>query len=122
MTVDPTIYGFISQPYRYAQSSDVNVQNDYEQARIVEVPGVFTDLTDAESVNSVLFDMIKAPRRRFTVEVDGTDVISLDDFDGETPCFTIKSNRYGLSAGLLVIAIGVQINASKNITSIDCWG
>lgn len=122
MTVDPAIYGFISQPYRYAQAVDSTVQTTFEQARLVEVPGLFSQLADAETLNQTLFDLIKVPRRRFRAEVHGLDFVRLDDYDGQVPCATLKSERYGLQTGLLVALVGLELNASKNITLLDCWG
>ena len=117
-----SVFAFITQPFRYSAKSDASVRTTHTLARQVEVEGALTNLTDADVVAQELFDILKFPRQRFDVPVLGVDVINLSMYDGQPPCATLLDNRFGLSAGKLVVIPDFTIDLSAGQTVLRCWG
>lgn len=117
-----SVFGFITQPFRYATKIDAAVRSTYELARQVELDTALTSLADANALATELFDILKAPRQRFDVPVLGVDVVNLAMYDGQAPCAMLTHSRFDLSAGKLVIIPDFTIDLAAGQTVLRCWG
>lgn len=118
----PSVYSFITQPFRYSEQVDQNVRLNFALARAVEIEGRMTNLADADAVAATLHSILKAPRTRFEVPVIGVNVMTLSMLDGKTPCAMLTSDRFNLSQGLLVLIPDFTINLGSGQTVLRCWG
>lgn len=117
-----SVYTFITKPFRYSVQSDTAVRTAYSLAKQVEINSALTNMADADTVALELFNILKSPRQRFDVPVIGVDVVNLAMYDGLPPCATLLSDRWGLSAGKLVVIPDFTIDLSAGQTVLRCWG
>lgn len=117
-----SIYSFITQAFRYSEKVDQVVRTNFALARTLEIEGRITNVDDADAVAETIFNIMKAPRIRFEVPVLGVNVMTLSMLDGKTPCAMLTSDRFNLSAGLLVLIPDFTINLGSGQTTLRCWG
>jgi hypothetical protein len=116
------VYSFITAPFRYSNQVDAAVRATYPLARQVEMDSTLTNLADADAVAATLFNILKAPRFRFEVEVLGLTLINPDMFDGAVPCATLSHPRFNLSAGRLVAIPDFDLDLTRGVSILRCWG
>ena len=117
-----SVYSFITQPFRFSTQTDPSIRVAYDLARQVEIDASLSNLADAAAVALELFNILKSPRQRFDVPVIGVNIITVDMFDGQVPCATLLSDRWGLTAGKLVAIPDFTIDLAAGQTVLRCWG
>lgn len=117
-----SVYSFITQPFRYAERFDTGVRDSYALARTVQIDGSYTNLSNANTMAQILFDILKSPRQRFDVVVHGVNVVNLSMYDGYAPCAVLVHDRFDLSGGKAVIIPEFSIDLGAGQTTLRCWG
>lgn len=120
MSIDPNRYGLITNEYRYAEVYDSGIAATYTKARELEILSNF-DLGKIGTLLSAMFAVIGAVRRRFIVELIGTDYITLDDFTFATPARYFTAPEFNANM-LPVIITRASIRESENKTILELWG
>jgi hypothetical protein len=122
MPVDPTIYGELTQPFRWIDNIDPAVLEAYPLARAVEAQTPFSTLAGTEVVGDARFELLSRHRRRFLVSVDEPDYIRPSDFAGQCPSAILRSRRWGLSAGRRMLIVKFESDYARNETRLLLWG
>lgn len=121
MSIDPARYGLITNEYRWvADSYDAGIAAAYTKARELEIPTNF-DLSTLTALRNALFAVIGAVRRRFVVDLIGTDYITIDDFANATPARLFTAPEFGVT-NFPVIITRAAIIESENQTKLELWG
>lgn len=105
---------FLTNAYRYAESSNASLKIESSDARVVTLD---TQLTLAVATQLAGFYQTEFGKiaRSFEVKIDG--VLSLDDFLTGPPVFTLTAPTYGVN-GLQGRAIGYTIDHGAQETTI----
>ena len=120
MSIDPSRYGLITNEYRWKELFDATMSSTYLKARELEIK-TNLDLGLISQLLEDVFDVIGNIRRRFAIDVKGTDFISPNDFSPRTPAFYFTAPEFAVNA-LPVIVTRATIVESENKTSLELWG
>lgn len=126
MPATPARISFVVQPYRSALASDAGVLARYgpsaRDTGATPVPTYFDDMGDTQAMVNERFALLKADRRKFTVEVAG--IVSFTgalDFSQTVPSVQIVDDEKKANfAGAIVGIASVDYDAAK--TTIVVWG
>lgn len=120
MSINPARYGLITNEYRYKEVSNSLVTTRYSMARELEIETAL-DMANLSTLILEMFGVIGEPRRRFIVELVGTDFIDINSFQGQLPCVYYTNPDH--SADNMVCAITrAVIKESENTTVVELWG
>ena len=122
MSVASTVYGELTQPFRYSDQQDSAVLTAYPLARSVEAITAVSNISDLEALALERFGLLKVPRRRFLVTVEGPDYLAASDFAGSAPAAILKCKRWGLAAGRKVLIVKFESDYAANVTRLLVWG
>lgn len=122
MSVDTTIYGELTQPFRWVDNIDNAVLAAHPKARMLEEVSFFSTIAGVTLVANERWNMLKASRRRFNVTVEGTTFLTLADYAGQCPAALLTCKRWGLSAGRTVLLVRFETDYAKNEQRIVAWG
>lgn len=120
MSIDPNRYGLITNEYRYAETYDAGIAAIYAKAREVEIPTNF-DLAKVGTLLTAMFAVVGAVRRRFFVDLIGTDYIDIDAFASATPPRYFTAPEFSVN-NLPTIITRAAIIESENRTKLELWG
>lgn len=120
MSIDPNRYGLITNEFRWVEQYDADLAAAYSKAREMEIPTNF-DLANLGSLLTAMFGVVGAARRRFAVDITGTDYITIDDFALKTPARYFTAPEFGVNM-LPVIITRAAIIESDNVTKLELWG
>jgi len=120
MSIDPTRYALITHEYRWKEEYDSTIDSRYSKARELEMP-THLKLSLISTLITTLFNMVKAVRRRYIVELDGTDHFHIDDFAAGPPQRYLTAPEVGANA-LPCIVSRVTIDEDANKTVVELWG
>ena len=122
MSVDSSIYGELTQPYRYIDKQDATLLARFPLARSVEAMTGFSTISGMQTVADERFALLTGLRRRFLLVLEGCDYITPSDFSGSAPAATLKADRYGLSGGRRVVIVKFETDYGRNQTRLLVWG
>ena len=122
MSVDTTIYGELTQPFRWVDNIDNAVLAAHPKARMLEEATFFSTIAGVTLVANERWNMLKVSRRRFNVVVEGTVFLTLADYAGQCPSAVLTCKRWGLSAGRRVLLVRFETDYAKNEQRIVAWG
>lgn len=120
MSIDADRYAFVIEEYRYAVASDTSWLTKYPaSARSMEIRTSFDSTSELSAVVTELFGLVGAERRVFQIVLQGTDVLTLEDFDGYTPRVIFTSTRFAVSAlDCTVTKLSVDENTGQTTLEI----
>lgn len=120
MAINPARYGLITNEYRWREAANATTATRYSNARELEIESSL-DMANTVTLILQMFGVLDASRRRFAVDIVGTDFIDLNSFATQIPC--VYFNCPELNASMLITAITrAVINEDDNITSLELWG
>lgn len=120
MSVDPARYGLITNEFRFGEVFDQNLSTTYTKAREMVIE---SNLQKAK-ITALLTDMfavIGSVRRRFSVDLSGTDHFTVDSFAFGPPMRYFTCPEFGVT-NLPVVIVACTINEDENLTSVELWG
>lgn len=120
MSIDPNRYGLITNEYRWAENYDAGIDAIYTKARELEILSNF-DLAKVGTLLTALFGVVGAARRRFSVDLIGTDYITIDAFAAATPARYLTAPEFNVT-NLPTIITRAAIQESENRTRLELWG
>lgn len=120
MSIDPQRYGLITNEFRWREAYNPALEVDYIKARELEV-GTHFDLATIGVVLNDLFGVVGEFRRRFQLDIVGTDYISPDDFVPKTPARYLTAPEFGLSMHPVIVT-RCAISEEENLTVLEVWG
>lgn len=122
MPIDPTRRALIEREWRQSSQADAAVISLYPEARDIVINSAFDTEAIASPFSTAMFNMVKVPRRRFQVTIDGALTYKPSSWQGQCPSVTLKSSRYGVAAGLLGCIVGVQWDYQNDQIILEVWG
>ncbi len=120
MSIDAARYGLITNEYRWKEVFNSSLSSTYLKARELEIKSNL-DLGLITNLLVDIFGVVGAVRRRFAIDIKGTDFISPNDFSPRTPAFFFTAPEFSVTA-LPVIVTRATIVESENKTSLELWG
>lgn len=120
MSIDPARYGLITNEYRWKELFNTAVSAAYLKARELEITSNF-DLGTITNLLTDIYNVVSVARRRFALDLIGTDFIGPNDFAPRTPAFYFTAPEFNVTA-LPVIVTRVTLVESENKTSLEIWG
>lgn len=119
IVTDAARAGFARDYYDSTPSTDATVQTKHIMARPRMIETGYTAKADADAEATRLQTLWGVDRNRFSFSLPLTvDNLALDL--GQV--VTLKSSRFGLSAGVKHLITMVQVDAAKNRINLDVWG
>lgn len=111
---------YLSEEYRKSVSSDASVKTQWLLAGTMEVEGLLTSSSDADTEAARQLTLFKVRRDIFDVTVDLSVVTSysLEMMD----VVEVVLSRFGMSAGKSFRIIGMAYDLEKNCVTLSLWG
>jgi hypothetical protein len=120
MSIDAARYGLITNEFRWKEEYNPTLAAEYIKARELIIETNF-DFANIPLLLADIFGVIGATRRRFILDIKGTDYIGIDDFAVSTPARYFHAPEH--SANMLpVIITRAAIMESENRTTMELWG
>lgn len=120
MSIDASRYGLITHEYRYKEAYDGTIDSRYSKARELEIP-THLKLSLIGTLITEMFGVVSAVRRRFIVELDGTDHFAIDDFAGGVPQRYLNAPEIGAN-NLPCMVTRITIDEDADKTTLELWG
>lgn len=120
MTIDASRYALITNEFRWKEAYNATIDSRYAKARELEIPSNFR-AADVNTLVADLFNVLGAVRRRFEVELSGTDIYTIDSFTTGAPLVSFTCPEFGVS-NLTCLVVGCNIDEEQNKTTITLWG
>jgi hypothetical protein len=122
MPIDPTRRAKIENEWRPSVQADAAVISLYPEARDVEINSAIDTLTAAGPFATTLFNLVKVPRKRYQVTIKDALTYKPSSWAVNPPTVTLKSSRYGVSAGVLGIIVGARWDLQNDQMVLEVWG
>lgn len=110
----------LALPSLFIVSTDASILNKFLLAKQLEFETLLVDSTAATNEANRLLALHKVKRNSFDVPVPIDFVRQNSIALGK--CLTLKINRFGLSAGVLLRIQGLRYEFSKNTATLTLWG
>jgi hypothetical protein len=120
LTINTARFGLITNEFRFSEAYNSTTDTRYSKARELEIPS-HLDLGLISGLLTAMFAVISPVRRRFIVDLKGTDAFSINDFAGQVPARYLNAPEVG-AVNLQVIVTRAQINEEEDTTTIEVWG
>jgi hypothetical protein len=120
MSVNAARYGLITHEYRFVEAYDSVIDTRYSKARVLEIP-THLDIALVATLVTDLFNVVSPVRRRFIVELDGTEVFTIDDFANGSPTRFLTSPEHGVTNKQCIVT-RVEIDEDACKTIAELWG
>lgn len=122
MTLDPARATFALAEYRYETATDATVKSIIPGSRTLELDTNIASTVGAAAIASQMLAQFKTPALAFNVEVQDTEIASLDEFDGSPPVFTADFERFGTGSGRTMLPAAVTIDWQTMTTTVTLRG
>lgn len=120
MPIDVNRYPQITREYQFAQITLPSVGTVYAKARELEITTAFKQAANAVLLANDIAALIGSPKFRFELDVEGTDIITVDSFAQKCPtCRLVIPNR--LVDALFAVTRCVISHEEKR-TTLELWG
>ena len=116
MAYDAAIAAFFLNEYRTSAAENAGVLADYPNARQVEA-STNLDAGGAAALAAELLALLEVPARAFEVEVSGAAHLTLADFDGTPPAFTLLSERFQATGGETLLPAAIEMNFDNDVAT-----
>lgn len=122
MPIDPNRRALIENEWRPSVQADAAILTLYPEARDIIITSAIDTNTAAATFSLALFNLLKVPRKRYQVVIDGAMTYRPSSWQGGPPTVTLKSSRYGVAAGVLGIIVGARWDFQKDTMTLEVWG
>jgi hypothetical protein len=120
--INPSRRALIEHEWRPSVHADAAILALYPEARDIVINSALDTNALATTFGTTLFNLLKVPRRRYSVTIEGALTYKPSNWSANPPTITLKSARYGVPAGLLGIIVGAIWDFQKDEITLEVWG
>lgn len=122
MPIDPSRRALIENEWRPSVQADAAILTLYPEARDLTIDSAIDTNAAAAPFSLDMFNLVKVPRKRYQVIIEGAMSYRPSSWQGGPPTVTLKSSRYGVAAGVLGIIVGAKWDFQKDLITLEVWG